>query len=85
MAWGRDSHPGSFLRVIRPRLTQAVNRLQLINHREAGGLEGGAGKRHTEAKPEACMDAGTKQSEMSWEKLKNQGSESSSACGPWRG
>lgn len=54
-------------------------------HREAGRLEGGAGKRCTEEKAEACMDAGTKPSETSQEKLKNQGSESSSACGPWRG
>ena len=54
-------------------------------HREAGGLKGGADRRRTEEKAEACVDAGTKPSETSWEKLKNQGSESSSACGPWRG
>ena len=85
LAWGRGFTLWQLLSCNKTKTDTGREQALAHQQREAGGLEGGAGKRRTEEKPEACMDAGTKQSEMSWEKLKNQGSESSSACRPQRG
>lgn len=85
LAWGRGFTLWQLPSCNKTKTDTGREQAPVHQHREAGGLEGGAGKRRTEEKPEACTDAGTKQSEMSWEKLKNQGSESSSACRPQRG